>query len=179
MNAHGHEVVGRRLFSKKLEHGARELRGHTVDAKGHEVVLAEIAVAGFADVLDELARDVMHREGEKLLWGEAGIAERFHALDVIGTGGECKFAATIAVAEAAVEAHGSGVAAQLKVNRGVFGAGNVAIEADEVADFVGVAPGTVVAPAGALDFEVEASAVRAGIEPGRPVAVNGVVGGAL
>ena len=82
-----------------------------MDAEGHEIVGAEILVADIGHVLDELARNVMNREGKKLFLIQAGVAELFHSRDVIGAGGKGEFAAAVAVAEAAVKAHGAGVAA--------------------------------------------------------------------
>src|SRR5271163_546772 len=116
MNAHGDEVIGRRFFRKKVDHGAREFWAHSVDAEGHEFVGAEVAIAEVVHVLDELARDVMNREGEKLLLVQAGVAERFHPLDVIRAGGKTELAAAFAVAEAAVKTHDSGIAAQLEMD---------------------------------------------------------------
>src|SRR5580700_8112895 len=98
----------------------------------------------------------MNGKREELLFGEVRVAERLHSLDVIRAGGEAELAAAFAVVEAAVKIHSSGIAAQLEVDGGVFPKGEARIEAVEVADFVGVAPRLVMAPGGALQFEIHA-----------------------
>jgi hypothetical protein len=148
-----------------------------VNAEGHEIVGAEILVADVGHVLNELARNVMNRKGKKLFLIQARVAELFHSGDVIGAGGKGEFSAAVAVAEAAVKAHRAGVASQLEMYGRILCGGDAGVEADEVADFVGVAPGVVMAPAGgALDLEIEAAAGGTFVEFGRPVSVNGVVG---
>jgi hypothetical protein len=102
----------------------------------------------------------MDGEGEELLLREVCVAERFHALHVFGAGGKTEFAAALAVVEAAVKTDDSGVAAQLEVNGGVFRGGQARVEAGEVTDLVRVAPVLVMAPAGALDLEIDAYAIR-------------------
>ena len=170
--------VDRRHVAERFDHGAREFRRDAVNAEGHEVVGAEILVAGVAQVLDELARDVVDREREEVLLREPGIAERFHSLYVIGAGGEGKFAAAVAISKAAVEVHRSGVAAQLEVDGRIFCRRDVGIEADEVADLVSVAPGAVLTPTGRTrDLKIEAAAAGPSVEPGGPVTVNAVIGG--
>jgi len=67
VSAHRYGMVRRRFFRKSVDHGAREFRGHAVDAEGHELIGAEMGVPGIAHVLDELARDIMNREREELL----------------------------------------------------------------------------------------------------------------
>ena len=147
-----------------------------MDAKSHEAVGGETAIAEIVHVLDELARNVMHGEGEKLFLGEAGVAQSFHALNVIGAGGKREFAAAFPVLEAAVKAHDSGVAAQLEMDGVIFCRGETGVEADEVADIVCVAPVAVVSPTGALDFEIDADTFRAGQKFGVPIALDAAVG---
>src|SRR5579859_6223213 len=62
------------------------------------------------------------------------------------------------------------------MNGRVFRSGNARVEPGEVADFVSVAPIAAMAPAGALDFEVDAYATRIRDEFGVPVALDAVVG---
>jgi len=77
--------------------------------------------------------------------------------------------------EAAIKADSAGVAAELEVDGSVFRGGDAGIEAGELADFVRVAPGLMMAPTGTLDLEIEASAILAGHEFGAPIAPDGVV----
>ena len=82
----------------------------------------------------------MNRERKELLLGKIRVAERFHPLHIFRAGGKGELAAAFAVAEAAVKAHDSSIAAQLEVNGGILGGGETGIEAREVAEFVRVAP---------------------------------------
>src|SRR5579872_2041549 len=162
MDTEGNEIVGGRFGGQELLHSACEFWRNSMNAKGHELIGILRAIAGVGHVLYELAGDVVHGEAEKLLIRESRIAEGFHALDVVAVRCEGEFTVAFAAVEAAVKADGSGIAAHFEMDLRVFRGGQAGVEAGEVAELVRVAPAAVVAPTGAIEFELEAGALGRG-----------------